>query len=301
DATASASARVASMTGAASGEPSVSTARLWSASACTSSSAGPVAAAIARSRARSRPSDTLTTHSSTRASVGSLTRANPALGHPSGAGERGPTARRVAPRVEGCAPGPRVAAVRLLGRGGTAPAVRDDRRLRARRGVRLGLVVGPPVPRSREVRRRVFIGGKGDRLLGVVAELADGWNTCWTWTPRAYRERLDVLDRACEKVGRDPATVWRSLGLYALCGEDEGDLARRFERMTEEGPPGVLRGVDLAAFRNGRLVGTVEQVREQAAEWESRGVDTLIAGVGAVPFHVSSRDDVEMLGHALGG
>jgi len=150
-------------------------------------------------------------------------------------------------------------------------------------------------------RPRVFIGGKGDRLLGVVAELADGWNTCWTWTPRAYRERLDVLDRACEKVGRDPATVWRSLGLYALCGEDEGDLARRFERMTEEGPPGVLRGVDLAAFRNGRLVGTVEQVREQAAEWESLGVDTLIAGVGAVPFHVSSRDDVEMLGHALGG
>ena len=41
-------------------------------------------------------------------------------------------------------------------------------------------------------------------------------------------------------------------------------------------------------------------MREQAAEWESLGVATLIAGVGAVPFHVTSLDDVEMLGHALG-
>jgi alkanesulfonate monooxygenase SsuD/methylene tetrahydromethanopterin reductase-like flavin-dependent oxidoreductase (luciferase family) len=150
-------------------------------------------------------------------------------------------------------------------------------------------------------RPRVFVGGKGNRLLRLVAELADGWNTCWTWTPDAYRERLDVLDHACEAVGRDPRTVWRSLGLYALCGEDERDLARRFERMADDGPKGVLEGVDLSAFRKGRLVGTVEQVREQAAEWELLGVDTLIAGVGAVPFHVTSRADVELLGHALAG
>ena len=148
-------------------------------------------------------------------------------------------------------------------------------------------------------RPRVFVGGKGDRLLSLVAEKADGWNTCWTWTPDAYRERLEVLDRACEAIDRDPTTVWRSLGLYTMCGEDERDLARRFELMAAAAPPGVMAGVDLAGFRAGRLVGTVEDVREQVAEWESLGVDTLVAGLGAVPFHVSSRDDVEMLGHAL--
>jgi alkanesulfonate monooxygenase SsuD/methylene tetrahydromethanopterin reductase-like flavin-dependent oxidoreductase (luciferase family) len=156
-------------------------------------------------------------------------------------------------------------------------------------------------PALQQPRPRVFVGGKGDRLLRVIAKRADGWNTCWTWTTDAYRERLDVLDRACEKVDRDPATVWRSLGLYALCGEDERDLERRFARMAEEAPPGVMRGVDLAAFRVGRLVGTVEEVREQVAGWEALGVETLIAGVGAVPFHVSRRDDVELLGHALHG
>ena len=150
-----------------------------------------------------------------------------------------------------------------------------------------------------EPRPRVFVGGKGDRLLRLVAEQADGWNTCWTWTPDAYRERADELDRACEKAGRDPASVWRSLGLYALCGEDERDLARRFEIMAAEAPPGVMKGVDLGTFRAGRLVGTVEQVREQAAQWHDLGVDTLIAGVGAVPFHTAAIEDVEMLGHAL--
>jgi len=148
-------------------------------------------------------------------------------------------------------------------------------------------------------RPRVFVGGKGNRLLRLAAEHADGWNTCWTWTPDAYRERVGVLDAACARVDRDPATVWRSLGLYTLCGENEQDLTRRFERMVAEAPPGVVGG-DLDAFRTARLVGTVDEVREQAATWEELGVDTLIAGIGAVPFHVTSLDDVAMLGHALG-
>ena len=93
--------------------------------------------------------------------------------------------------------------------------------------------------------------------------------------------------------------MWRSLGLYTLCGENERDLARRFELMAATAPPGVMRGADLASYRVGRLVGTVDEVREQVAQWGALGVDTLIAGVGAVPFHVASRDDVEMLGEAV--
>ena len=85
-------------------------------------------------------------------------------------------------------------------------------------------------------RPPVFVGGKGDRLLGVVAELADGWNTCWAWTFDDYRERAAVLDRACEERGRDPKSVARSLGLYALCGENERDLERRFERLRATTP-----------------------------------------------------------------
>jgi alkanesulfonate monooxygenase SsuD/methylene tetrahydromethanopterin reductase-like flavin-dependent oxidoreductase (luciferase family) len=148
-------------------------------------------------------------------------------------------------------------------------------------------------------RPRVFVGGKGDRLLGLIAERADGWNTCWAWTPADYRERLAVLETACARVGRDPASVWRTLGLYALCGEDRADLERRFERLKASTPAGVLDGVSLDAWRRGRLVGTVEEVREQAEEWESLGVETIILGAGALPFQVGNLDDVSMLARAL--
>jgi alkanesulfonate monooxygenase SsuD/methylene tetrahydromethanopterin reductase-like flavin-dependent oxidoreductase (luciferase family) len=147
----------------------------------------------------------------------------------------------------------------------------------------------------------VFIGGKGDRLIATAAACADGWNACWVWTFDAYRERLEVLDRACHELDRDPATVWRSVGLYTLVGEDERDLTRRFERLRDATPSGVLDEVSLDEWRVGRLVGTVEQVREQAAEWASLGVETLVVGAGALPFQVASLDDMEAIGEALVG
>jgi len=145
----------------------------------------------------------------------------------------------------------------------------------------------------------IIVGGKGDRLLAVAAEVADGWNTTWIWTVDAYRQRLAVLARACEAVGRDAATVTRSLGLYALCGEDRRDLERRFERLRDLSPPGVLDGMTLEEWRRGRLVGTVDEVRDQVREWDALGVDTLVVGVGAVPFAVTTVDDVELLAAAV--
>jgi probable F420-dependent oxidoreductase len=145
----------------------------------------------------------------------------------------------------------------------------------------------------------IIVGGKGDRLLSLVAERADGWNTCWTWTSAAYRERLEVLERACDVVGRDPATVSRSLGLYALCGENQRDLELRFERLRALSPQGVLDGITLEEWRMGHLVGTVDQVRAQVKEWEALGVDTIIVCPGAVPFAVTTVDDVELLAEAM--
>ena len=162
-----------------------------------------------------------------------------------------------------------------------------------------GAVNDPPA--VQQPRPAVFVGGKGDRLLGVIAELADGWNTCWAWTVADYRERAAVLDRACEARERDPESVTRSLGLYALCGENERDLEQRFERLRATSPAGVLDGLTLERWRPGHLVGTVEQVREQVLIWEGLGVETLILGVGAVPFSVTAPDDVELLATALVG
>ncbi|MGH9189727.1 MAG: LLM class flavin-dependent oxidoreductase [Acidimicrobiales bacterium] len=146
----------------------------------------------------------------------------------------------------------------------------------------------------------IWIGGKGDRLLDIVAKHADGWNTAWAWTPEAYEERLGVLRRACERIGRDPASVTLSVGLYALVGDDEADLARRFERLRSLSLPGLVPGLvpGLADWRRGKLVGTVEQVGEQCGRWRDLGVSSLIVNAGAVPFALASPDDLELIATA---
>jgi alkanesulfonate monooxygenase SsuD/methylene tetrahydromethanopterin reductase-like flavin-dependent oxidoreductase (luciferase family) len=162
-----------------------------------------------------------------------------------------------------------------------------------------GAVNAPPT--VQQPRPPLLVGGKGDRLLGVVAELADGWNTCWTWTADEYRGRVDVLEQACDRHDRDPRTIRRSLGLYALGGEDDADLARRFDRLRERMPRGILDATALDDWRAGHLVGTPEQLREQVATWEALGVEELVLGVGAVPFSLGAFDDVELLAGTLLG
>ena len=148
-------------------------------------------------------------------------------------------------------------------------------------------------------RPPLHVGGRGDRLLEVVARAADGWNIVWTLDAAAYRERLASLERACEKAGRDPASVERSIGLYALVGEDERDLQRRFERMAEASPAGVMSGVTLDDWRRGHLVGTVDQVAEQLDSWRTLGVSRVIMCLAAVPFAGADVDDLEIAASSI--
>ena len=140
----------------------------------------------------------------------------------------------------------------------------------------------------------IWVGGKGDRLLDVVARLADGWNTAWLVTPDAYQERIDVLDAACERAGRDPASIVRSVGQFSLVGEDDADLARRFERMRATSPE-VVGEATLQEWRQGRLVGTVDEVRAQLDEWAGLGVSTIVVSPRPFPFSVPGPDDLEVL------
>jgi alkanesulfonate monooxygenase SsuD/methylene tetrahydromethanopterin reductase-like flavin-dependent oxidoreductase (luciferase family) len=129
----------------------------------------------------------------------------------------------------------------------------------------------------------------------VVARHADGWNTVWAWTPDAYRERLTVLEAACERVGRDPTSVTRSLGLLALVGEDRSDLERRFRRLCRLAPTGTMVGATLEEWRRGRLVGTLEEVRQQLADWDGLGLDTLVLSPGPLPLSVTGQEDLAIL------
>jgi probable F420-dependent oxidoreductase len=152
-------------------------------------------------------------------------------------------------------------------------------------------VVPGPVQKPRPP---LWVGGKGDRLLGVVARAADGWNTCWAMTAEDYQERTGVLTAACQRAGRDPGEVRRSLGLNTLIGRDPDDLVERWGRLVARTPGGILDGVELRDWAASRLVGTPDEVVAQLRGWEERGVEQVISSFGALPFSVFEDEQLEL-------
>lgn len=141
----------------------------------------------------------------------------------------------------------------------------------------------------------LFVGGKGDRLLRIVARYADGWNTCWAFSYDDYRDRVESLYRACEKYERDPASVYQSLGLYCMVADTQSELEDLFKQIVDLSPEGVADGKTLDQWRSSRLVGTTEEVAHQLAQWSELGVREIIVNPGFAPFHVGSVEIVEHL------
>lgn len=57
------------------------------------------------------------------------------------------------------------------------------------------------------------LGGHGPKMLRIIAQYADTWNSFGT--PAQMKERNAILDERCQEIGRDPATLRRSLYAWA--------------------------------------------------------------------------------------
>jgi probable F420-dependent oxidoreductase len=146
----------------------------------------------------------------------------------------------------------------------------------------------------------IWIGGKGGpRLLRLIARHASGWNVVWKVTPEWHAERAAALRAAAEREGRDPATVRLSVGLYALVGDDEKDVAERYERLRAWAPGGSLDAVALDEFARDTLVGTVEQCLERIAAFAAHGVEEIIVSPSCLPFAVHDWSSVDLIGERL--
>jgi alkanesulfonate monooxygenase SsuD/methylene tetrahydromethanopterin reductase-like flavin-dependent oxidoreductase (luciferase family) len=113
-------------------------------------------------------------------------------------------------------------------------------------------------PKPVQERLPLMVGAKGNRMLGVTARVADGWNM-WS-LPADFAERSAYLDRRCERIGRDPREIWRSTQALVLLTDDL-DRARRL--------------VEAAAPR-ACVAGPVAALQEAVAGWAAVGVDELI-------------------------
>jgi F420-dependent oxidoreductase-like protein len=132
----------------------------------------------------------------------------------------------------------------------------------------------------------LVVGGRGERrTLRIVAEHADEWNVTRV-TPDEYAAKCRVLEEHCRAVGRDPATIRRSLMVPIVTGRTTAEVAARLQRARRIFPrlPEDAAGWRSAAF----LYGVVDEVREGLGRWEA-------AGIGRALLQVLDMTDLEMM------
>jgi F420-dependent oxidoreductase-like protein len=128
-------------------------------------------------------------------------------------------------------------------------------------------------PKPSKGRPWLLIGGSGPkRTMPTAAKHADEWNTM-NAALVTYAERVDRLNACCEAIGRDPATIKRSMMTFGLVGPNEQAVARAAEIASGNVGRG-LNGKELlaAAGERGLIYGTKDQIIDQLGKLAELGV-----------------------------
>lgn len=135
----------------------------------------------------------------------------------------------------------------------------------------------PALPRGvQDPHPRLIVGGgAGPRSAAIAARWADEYDVVYV-DPTGAKERIERVSAACEAIGRDPATVRRSLLSKTIVGADEQEVRRRAAALmaweNEEGDVDAF----LADLREKHVAGTVEQVLERLAEYAAAGIQRVL-------------------------
>jgi len=120
----------------------------------------------------------------------------------------------------------------------------------------------PPV----QERLPLWIGGTGEkRTLRMAARYADGWNAAYVG-PEEYARLNGVLDRWCEREGRDPSEIERSVNLSFSLSADAAGAARAVEELRERWGDEAL-----PRLQAGSLLGTPDDAAKRVAQYLDAG------------------------------
>ena len=104
--------------------------------------------------------------------------------------------------------------------------------------IRNGVCRPPPVQRPHPP---IWTGGEGDKLLGVSARQADGYNCRW-WTAARFREKRPEIEAECERSGRDPEGVRASLMAMLIPEKDRAKARAAREKLSVIPESGAIYG-----------------------------------------------------------
>ena len=144
-------------------------------------------------------------------------------------------------------------------------------------------------------RPRILVGGGGSpRSMRIAARYADEFKLSSS-SPERAREKFDALSGACEAIGRDPASITRSVMAGVLVGRDDDEVKRRqHELLAAFG--NVDAGEDWFQERAERWVyGTPDEARAQVKRFEDAGAERMMLQ----NFIARDLEMVDLLGDVL--
>jgi alkanesulfonate monooxygenase SsuD/methylene tetrahydromethanopterin reductase-like flavin-dependent oxidoreductase (luciferase family) len=150
---------------------------------------------------------------------------------------------------------------------------------------------GPALPKPvQKPHPPLIVGGTGGRgTTEPAARFADEYNT-FLADPAECARRRRRLDEACERVGRDPATMRLSLMTGCLVGADEDELRERGRRLlARRGEDGGDPDALVARYRERGVAGTPDEVVERLRELQQAG------RVDRVMLQHLQHDDLDMV------
>jgi F420-dependent oxidoreductase-like protein len=122
----------------------------------------------------------------------------------------------------------------------------------------------------------ILIGGAGEkRTLALVAKYATEWN-CVNLGPEAYAHKKEVLERHCEAIGRDPATIKRSMMVFGLMGPNKQTLHDVTQRFKDSNPANQSTSIEEFTARSrdrGMIVGQTEEVVDRLGQLAELGLE----------------------------
>ncbi len=138
----------------------------------------------------------------------------------------------------------------------------------------------------------IVIGGKGERVLQLVAQHASEWNCAYV-NVEQFRQKSQYLDEQCRAIGRDPATLQRSLMLPFVIGRDAATIQNRIE--ASRAMFGHLPA-NLAEWQAAGLFGgSPQQVVDQINEFVAAGVQRFMLQHN----DLDDLDSLELLAHEV--
>jgi F420-dependent oxidoreductase-like protein len=151
-----------------------------------------------------------------------------------------------------------------------------------------------PKPVQRPRPPFIIGGSGGPRSLRIAARWADEYNTAFA-EPEQLAEMRAKLDAACEKQGREPATLPLSVMTGWIVGRTRQEVVDQASRLSEWKGQGDDGEKFLAGLRPAAITGTVEEAVERLRVLHEAGCHRVMAQ------HLLNRDTeaIELIGREV--